>query len=53
MKKRMVSILLVVAILSALVATAAAAESRAAQYTPTLSFDGTTANCSVSIMAIG
>ncbi len=53
MKKRIVSILLTAASLSTLVISAAAAESRAAQYTPTLSFDGTTANCSVSIMAIG
>ena len=53
MKKRIVSVFLVAAILSALVATAAAAQSRAADYTPSLTFDGTTANCTISIMAIG
>lgn len=53
MKKRIVPIFLVAAILSALVATAAAAASRTADCTPTLSFNGTTAKCSVSITAIG
>lgn len=53
MKKRMVSILLVVAILSALVATAAAAESRSTKYTPILTFDGTTANSYFSVTALG
>lgn len=53
MKKRIVSVLLVVAILSAMAATAAAAESRNAVCTPTLSFDGTTANCSLTITALG
>ena len=53
MKKRIVSVFLVAAILSALVATAAAAQSRAANYTPSLTFDGTTATCTFSITAIG
>ena len=53
MKKRVVSILLAAAILSTLVLTVAAAESRSTKYAPILSFDGTTANCSVSITAIG
>ena len=53
MKKRIVSVFLVAAILSALVATAAAAQARAANYTPVLSFDGTTANCYFSVTALG
>lgn len=53
MKKRIVSVFLVAAILSALVATAAAAEPREAQYVPSLSFDGTTANCYFSVTALG
>lgn len=53
MKKRIVSVLLVVAVLSAMVVTAAAAESRNAVCTPILSFDGTTANCYVNITALG
>lgn len=53
MKKRMGSIFLVAAILSALVATAAAAESRSTKCVPILTFDGATANCYVSITALG
>lgn len=53
MKKHMVSIFLVAAMLFTLVATATAATPRAVDYTPSLTFDGTTANCSVSITAIG
>lgn len=53
MKKRIVSILLATAILSALGVTSAAATPRATSYKPTLSFDGTTANCSITIMSIG
>ena len=53
MKRRLMSSLLAFALLSSLVISAAAAETRSNNQVPSLSFDGTTANCSVSIMAIG
>lgn len=52
MKKRMVSILLVAALLSSLTISFAA-EARIANYKPILSFDGTTANCYIRISAFG
>lgn len=54
MKKRILSAFLAVALLSSMViTTAAAVETRANGWTPTLSFDKTTANCFVSVAAIG
>lgn len=53
MKKRIVSFLLAAVILTSLGITAAAAESRISQQTPVLTFDGTTANCYVSVTALG
>lgn len=52
MKKRIASILLVAALLSSLT-IASAAEARVFDYAPILSFDGSTANCCVSILAAG
>lgn len=53
MKKRMRAILLATVILSSLVISAAAAQARTIDAVPVLTFDGTTANCSVSITALG
>lgn len=53
MKKRIVPFLLAMALFSAVIISAVAAETRAADYVPSLSFSGTTANCYVSITALG
>ena len=53
MKKRMASFLLAAIMLSTLILTAAAAEPRTNEWTPSLSFDGTTANCYFSVIALG
>ncbi len=53
MKKRMIFFLLATVMLPSLILSVAAAEPRDAHYAPNLSFDGTTANCSVSITALG
>ena len=52
MKKRFLSVLLVLTLMSSMMA-AYAAEPRFSHYVPVLSFSGTTANCSVSITAVG
>ncbi len=53
MKKRVVTLLLATAIIASLSLSAAAAEPRANQYIPSLTFDGTTANCSITIISVG
>lgn len=53
MKKRIGAILLATVILSSLIISAAAAQVRTIDSLPVLTFDGTTANCSVSITALG
>ncbi len=53
MKRRLMSSLLAFALLSSIVISAAAAETRVSNYVPVLSFDGTTANCYCSVTALG
>ena len=53
MKKRIRAILLATAILSSLVISAAAAQARTIGAVPVLTFNGRTANCSVSITSLG
>ena len=49
MKKRFITISLVIVLLISLCASVYAVESRTQQVFPSLSFSGTTANCSVSV----
>lgn len=49
MKKRLITISLVIVLLISLCASVYAVESRTQQVFPSLSFSGTTANCSVSV----
>lgn len=51
--RKMVSVLLVLALASSLVISSAAAETRATKYMPALIFNGTTATCSFSAAEIG
>lgn len=53
MKKKIIAIVLILTMLGAMGMTASAAESRASTIIPTLTFDGTTANCQASITGIG
>ena len=53
MKKRIVSFVLAAVMLSSLIITVVAAEPRATSYKPSLTFNGTTANCSITIIDIG
>lgn len=53
MKKRFLSMMLVIALLLSIAGSAYAAEPRSSGVTPSLTFTGTTANCSVTVMRPG
>lgn len=53
MKKSFVAMILILTMLVALGTSASAAEPRATQVTPELSFSGTTAYCKVTVTALG
>ena len=53
MKRSLVAVVLILVMLGSVGFGANAAETRAVQATPELTFDGTTANCKVTLMAVG
>ena len=53
MKRSFVAVIMILMLLGGMGRNASATESRALRVEPTLSFDGTTANCKVTLTAVG
>lgn len=53
MKRSLVAVVLILVMLGSIGFGASAAEARAVQAAPVLTFDGTTANCKVTLTAVG